>query len=127
MPVLADGATEKAVAVKRLLEDLVARALRRCLATTNLAKSSNAGMPSRTRPVTHWQDGKTLLRWAAAAYPETEQSLRCIMGCRDLWVLESALRLEHTRVDAANVANHEGPALPGQSRTWFVDGSMLLL
>ena len=39
---------------------------RQCLATTNLAGSSNAGMRSRTKRVTHWQDGRMILRWAAS-------------------------------------------------------------
>ena len=86
-------------------------ALRRCLATTNLLESSNAGMRSRTRRVTHWQDGKMILRWAAAAYLETEKNFRRIMGYRDIWVLESALRPERTLVDAANQANHACCAL----------------
>jgi putative transposase len=83
-------------------------ALRRCLATTNLVESSHAGMRLRTRRVTHWQDGQMILRWAAAAYLQTEKNFRRIMGYRDLWILAAALRPEHTRVDAADEANNAG-------------------
>jgi len=68
--------------------------LRRCLGTTNLVESPNAGMRLRTRRVTHWQDGKMILRWAAAAYLETEKHFRRIMGYKELWILEAALRDE---------------------------------
>ena len=69
-------------------------ALNRCLGTTNLIESPNAGMRLRTRRVTRWRDGKMILRWAAAAYLETEKNFRRIMGYESLWVLESALNEE---------------------------------
>ena len=34
---------------------------------------------------------KVVLRWAAAAYLETEQRFRKIIGYRDLWILQAAL------------------------------------
>ena len=52
-----------------------------------------------------------ILRWAAAAYLETEMNFRRIMGYRDIWVLKFALSPEHTRGDAANEANNAGRAL----------------
>jgi len=48
----------------------------------------------RTRRVTHWHDGEMILRWAAAAYLETEKHFRRIMGYQSLWMLEAALRKE---------------------------------
>jgi len=68
--------------------------LRRCLGTTNLVESPNAGMRLRTRRVTRWRDTKMILRWAAAAYLETEKHFRRIMGYQSLWMLEAALREE---------------------------------
>jgi len=68
--------------------------LRRCLGTTNLVESPNAGMRLRTRRVTRWRDTKMILRWAAAAYLETEKHFRRIMGYQFLWMLEAALREE---------------------------------
>ncbi len=35
-----------------------------------------------------------VLRWAAAAYLETEKLFRRIMGYKSLWILEAALREE---------------------------------
>ena len=65
--------------------------LRRCLATTNLIESPHSGVRLRTRRVTNWKQGNMVLRWAAAAYLETEQRFRKIIGHRDLWILQAAL------------------------------------
>ena len=65
--------------------------LRRCLATTNLIESPHSGVRLRTRRVTNWKQGNMVLRWAAAAYLETEQRFRKILGYRDLWILQAAL------------------------------------
>jgi transposase-like protein len=81
-------------------------ALRRCLGTTNLVESPNAGMRLRTRRVTRWRDGKMILRWAAAAYLETEKNFRRIMGYESLWVLESALSEEQHASDGPPPAGH---------------------
>ena len=81
-------------------------ALRRCLGTTNLVESPNAGMRLRTRRVTRWRDGKMILRWAAAAYLETEKNFRRIMGYESLWVLESALGEEKNAPDGPRPAGH---------------------
>lgn len=78
--------------------------LRRCLGTTNLVESPHAGMRLRTRRVTHWRDGKMILRWAAAAYLETEKHFRRIMGYESLWMLAAALREENTASDEITVA-----------------------
>jgi len=40
-------------------------ALHRCLATTNIIESPHAGVRIQTRRVTHWQNGKMVLRWMA--------------------------------------------------------------
>jgi len=65
--------------------------LRRCLATTNVIESPTSGVRLRTRRVTNWQHGQMVLRWAAAAYLETEKHFRRIMGYRDLWMLKALL------------------------------------
>ena len=71
--------------------------LRRCLATTNVIESPTAGVRLRTRRVTNWQDGGMVLRWAAAAYLETEKSFRRIIGYRDLWALKAVLDEDQER------------------------------
>ena len=65
--------------------------LRRCLATTNIVESPTSGVRLRTRRVTHWKNGSMVLRWAAAAYLETEKSFRKIIGYQELWTLKAAL------------------------------------
>lgn len=65
--------------------------LRRCLATTNIVESPTSGVRLRTRRVTNWKDGSMVLRWAAAAYLETEKSFRKIIGYQELWTLKAAL------------------------------------
>ena len=69
--------------------------LRRCLGTTNIVESPTAGVRLRTRRVTNWRHGEMVLRWAAAAYLDTEKSFRRIMGYRDLWILKAALDQAH--------------------------------
>ena len=66
--------------------------LRRCLGTTNLIESPNAGMRMRTGRVTRWRDGAMVLRWFAAGYLETEKHFRRIMGYEQLWVLKAKLQ-----------------------------------
>ena len=41
--------------------------------------------------MTNWQDGSMALRWAAAAFVETEKHYRRIMGYERLWVLKAFL------------------------------------
>ena len=65
--------------------------LRRCLATTNIMESPNAGVRLRTGRVTRWKDGAMVLRWAATAFLSTEQQFRRLMGYRDLWALKAVL------------------------------------
>jgi transposase-like protein len=65
--------------------------LRRCLATTNLIESPQAGVRQRTRRVTCWKDGSMALRWAATAFLATEKNFRRIMGYKQLWILKSYL------------------------------------
>lgn len=65
--------------------------LRRCLGTTNLIDSTDSGVRQRTRRVTNWQSGSMALRWAAAAFVETEKNYRRIMGYQQLWMLKAAL------------------------------------
>jgi transposase-like protein len=66
-------------------------ALHRCLATTNIIESPHAGVRIQTRRVTHWQNGKMVLRWMASAFLRTEKRFKRIMGHRDLWALEAIL------------------------------------
>jgi len=65
--------------------------LHRCLATTNIIESPHAGVRIQTRRVTHWQNGKMVLRWMASAFLRTEKRFKRIMGHRDLWTLEAIL------------------------------------
>ena len=65
--------------------------LHRCLATTNIIESPHAGVRIQTRRVTHWQNGKMVLRWMASAFLRTEKRFKRIMGHRDLWALEAIL------------------------------------
>jgi hypothetical protein len=59
--------------------------LHRCLATTNIVESPNAGVRRRTRRVTRWKDAAT------AAFLDTEKNFRKIMGYKDLWMLDAIL------------------------------------
>lgn len=65
--------------------------LRRCLASTNLIDASHSGARQRTRRITNWQSGNMALRWAAAAFVETEKHYRRIMGYQHLWMLKAHL------------------------------------
>ena len=65
--------------------------LRRCLATTNIIESPHAGVRIQTRRVTHWQNGKMVIRWLASSFIRTEKRFNKIMGYRDLWTLEAIL------------------------------------
>jgi putative transposase len=65
--------------------------LHRCLTTTNLIESPQAGVRMRTRRVCRWRDGTMVKRWAAAAFLATEKNFRKIMGYRDLWILDAIL------------------------------------
>jgi putative transposase len=66
--------------------------LRRCLGTTNIIESPNAGIRQRTGRVTHWRDGQMVLRWTAAALLSMEKRMRRIMGYQQLWILEAKLQ-----------------------------------
>jgi transposase-like protein len=65
--------------------------LRRCLVTTNIIESPHAGVRIQTRRVTHWQNGKMVIRWLASSFIRTEKRFNKIMGYRDLWTLEAIL------------------------------------
>jgi len=68
------------------------KSLCRGLTTTNIIESSISGVKSRTHRVKNWQDGTMVKRWAASSLLETEKSFRKIMGFRDLWMLDAALK-----------------------------------
>ena len=65
----------------------------RGLTTTNIIESSISGVKSRTHRVKRWQDGSMVKRWAASTLIESEKSFRKIMGYRDLWILDAALKV----------------------------------
>ena len=69
----------------------LSKSLRRCLTTTNLIESPNAAVRTRTGRVSRWRNGDMVLRWAATAFLDAEQSFRRIMGYRDLWQLAAYL------------------------------------
>lgn len=63
----------------------------RCLCSTNVIESSFSGARSKTRRVTHWQDGAMALRWAAASLVATEKNFRRLQGHKLLWMLKAYL------------------------------------
>jgi transposase-like protein len=65
--------------------------LSRCLCSTNVIESSFSGSRSKTRRVTHWQDGSMALRWAATSLLATEKNFRKLMGYKLLWMLKAYL------------------------------------
>jgi transposase-like protein len=67
------------------------KALTRCLCTTNIIESPHSGVRMRTRRVCNWQDGQMALRWATAAFLETEKNFQRIGGYKQLWMLKSYL------------------------------------
>ena len=84
---------------------------RRCTAVWRPIESPHAGIRIQTRRVTHWQNGKMVLRWMASALLlsnlpvsclesppakaglllRTEKRFKRIMRHRDLWALEAIL------------------------------------
>jgi putative transposase len=66
--------------------------LRRCLASTNIIESPNAGIREKTGRVTHWRDGQMVLRWTASALLTLEKRMRRIMSHQQLWMLEAKLQ-----------------------------------
>ena len=65
--------------------------LHRCLSTTNIVESPQAGVRKRTGNVSRWRDAAMVERWLAGALLMTEQNFRRIMGYRDLWALADLL------------------------------------
>lgn len=65
--------------------------LHRCLATTNIIESPQAGVRKKTGNVCRWRDGGMILRWVAGALLLTEKRFRRIMGYQELWVLAGIL------------------------------------
>jgi len=70
----------------------LAPSLVRCLATTNIIESPFGTMQKPMRRVTRWRGGEMVLRWSATSFLAAEKKFRRIMGYRDLWQLEAALR-----------------------------------
>jgi len=64
------------------------KALKRCLCTTNIIESQHSGVRMRTRRVSNWSGGKMVLRWATAAFLETEKHFKRIGGYKQLWILK---------------------------------------
>lgn len=69
------------------------KALRRCLASTNVIESPYSGVRHKTRRVKRWRDGGMALRWTASALLSIEKRMRRIMGYQQLWILEAALKV----------------------------------
>lgn len=65
--------------------------LTRCLHTTNIIESPHSGVRMRTGRVSRWRDGRMVLRWAVAAFLETERHFQRISGYKQLWMLKSYL------------------------------------
>ena len=68
--------------------------LRRCLSSTNVIENPNSGLRRKTGRVSRWRDGEMVLRWTASSLLACEKGFRRIMGHRDLWMLDAALRGE---------------------------------
>jgi putative transposase len=66
--------------------------LRRCLSSTNIIESPNAGIREKTGRVRRWRDGQMVLRWTASALMMLEKRMRRIMGYQHLWMLEAKLQ-----------------------------------
>jgi putative transposase len=75
--------------------------LRRCLASTNIIESPNAGIREKTARVTRWRDGQMVLRWTASALLTLEKRMRRIMGHQQLWILEAKLQDQDEQQDIA--------------------------
>lgn len=60
------------------------QAIRRCLTTTNIIESSNAGVRQHRRRVSGWRNGEMAVRWAATTFRETEKHSRRIIGYQQL-------------------------------------------
>lgn len=74
------------------------------LGTTNIVEGPTSGVRLRTRRVTNWRHDEMVLRWAAAAYLDTEKSFRRIMGYRDLWILKAALDKKDQNTEEVRIA-----------------------
>jgi len=53
--------------------------------------STHSGIRQKTRRVTNWKDGTMVMRWADAAFVETERSYRKISCYPRLWMLKEHL------------------------------------
>lgn len=80
----------------------VSPSLTRCLVSTNIIESPIGTIQYPMGRVTHWQGGEMVARWAASAFLAAEKRFRKILGYRDLWQLEAALRGKD--VDSKEVA-----------------------
>jgi len=58
--------------------------LRRSLGATNIIENPNSVVRRATQRVSHWRNGKMVLRWAASAYLDARRRFYRIMGYRDL-------------------------------------------
>ena len=65
--------------------------LSRGVCSTNVIEASFSGSRSKTRRVTHWQDGTMALRWAASSLVATEKNFRKLLGYKLLWLLKGYL------------------------------------
>jgi transposase-like protein len=66
--------------------------LTRCLVSTNIIESPFGTIQQVTGRVRRWKSGEMVTRWAASAMLAAETRFRRIMGYKQLWQLEAALR-----------------------------------
>lgn len=78
--------------------------LHRCLATTNVIESPQAGVRKKTGNVSRWRDGDMVMRWVAGSFLLTEKNFRKIMGYRDLWTLAGILGRNNSASQKERVA-----------------------
>lgn len=70
----------------------LSQTLRRSFGTTNIIENPNGSVRVKTRRVSRWRNGEMVMRWAAASFLEAEKKFRKVMGYRELWMLEGALK-----------------------------------
>jgi len=75
--------------------------LHRCLASTNIIESPNAGIREKTGRVTRWRDGQMVLRWTASSLLTLEKRMRRIMGHQQLWILQAKLQDQDEQQEVA--------------------------
>jgi hypothetical protein len=68
------------------------RSLQRNLGSTNIIESAISGVKRGTGRVGRWRDGSIVKLWVASSLLDTEKKILRISGCKDIWILEAALK-----------------------------------